>query len=222
VHFEYLDTEEKTGKAGIYIWKEIHKEIKDILHDLRGTVLLIHDSLEFTDFIDLLNKIRPGCLLDVLYISLIRSYGFMKQALDLKPLDEKRIFIMDCVSGFAFPPEEGVDDVLYHKPPRSLLEFKEIINCGVEKTNPDIIVFDSLSQFINFSHPSDEELKELYGFLKTIRKLSAHNTFVLLYDNKMGLMRRLPRKDVDMILKLEIVKEEPEWIYQFADKILRI
>ena len=37
---------------------------------------------------------------------------------------------------------------------------KEIIKYGVEKTNPDIVIIDSLSQFINFSQPP-EKLKDL-------------------------------------------------------------
>lgn len=37
-------------------WKEIQNEIPDILEDLSGIVLLTHNSLEFTDIIDFLNK----------------------------------------------------------------------------------------------------------------------------------------------------------------------
>jgi hypothetical protein len=160
--------------------------------------------------------ISPNNLLNVLYISLIRSCGFIKETLKIKPLVKKKIFIMDCVSGFAFPPED-IKGVIYHKPPHNLEELKEIINHGIKKTSPDIIVLDSLSQFINFSHPSDKELKEIYNFLSSV---NLPCTFILLYDNKMGLMKKLP--EMDMILKLELVKEEPEWMYKFADKILRI
>ena len=111
----------------INYWKEIHKDISATLKDLSGIVLLTHNSIEFTDIIDILNMMKPDHFLSVLYISLIRSYDFMKLALDQKPLDSKQIFFIDCVSGFAFPPEENIDDCYYHKPPSTLEEMKEII-----------------------------------------------------------------------------------------------
>ena len=58
----------------INYWKEIHKDISATLKDFSGIVLLTHNSIEFTDIIDILNKTRPDHFLSVLYISLIRSY----------------------------------------------------------------------------------------------------------------------------------------------------
>ena len=138
----------------------------------------------------------------------------MKLALDKKPLDQKRIFFIDCVSGFAFPPEENIDNCLYHKPPLNLEEMKEIIGYGIEKSNPDIIVLDSLTQFINFSRPTEHEITDLYKFLRSIRGSTLNiiqDTFILLYDKSMGMMLNLPKTHTDLILNVEVLKEAPAW-----------
>lgn len=200
--------------SNINYWKEIDDEIPDLLKDMKGIVLLTHNSIDFTDVIDLLNKTRPGHLANILYISLIRSYDYIKVALDQKPLDNKRIFFIDCVSGFAFPSEDNVDECMYHKPPENLEQMKEIIRFGVEKTNPDIIVIDSLSQFINFSKPTNDELDDLYDFFRLLREDTLNiiqDTFILLYDNRMGMMQNLPKFSTDLILNVEVLKEEPRW-----------
>ena len=196
-------------------WKEIQNEIPDILEELSGIVLLTHNSLEFTDIIDFLNKIKPNHFSNLLYISLIRSHNYMQLVLEKKPLEQKMIFFIDCVSGFAFPPEDNVDDCMYHKPPQALEELKDIITFGIEKCNPDIIVIDSLTQFINFSKPTESEISKLYEFLHSIRGNVLNiiqDTFILLYDSKMSIMQNLPRAHTDLILKIEMVKEEPRWI----------
>jgi hypothetical protein len=191
-------------------WKEIQNEMPAILEDLRGIVLLTHNSLEFTNIIDFLNKVKPGHFSNVLYISLIRSYNYMQLALERKPLEQKKIFFIDCVSGYAFPPDDGVDDCFYHKPPQNLNELKNIVKFGVEKCNPDVIVIDSLTQFINFSRPTEDEISSLYEFLHSMRGNVLNivqDTFILLYDTKMSIMQGLPRAHTDLILKIEMSKE---------------
>ncbi|MBN2066818.1 MAG: hypothetical protein JW771_08445 [Candidatus Thermoplasmatota archaeon] len=195
-------------------WKEIQNELPYLLKNLNGIVLVTHNSIEFIDIIDFLNNINPEHFSNVLYISLMRSYNYMKLAIDKKPLELKRMFFIDCVSGFAFPPEDNIDDCIYHKPPQNLEELKNIIKYGVEKCNPDIIVLDSLSQYINFTIPTDAELRELYKFLKTIKEDVLGITcyaVLLLYDDKLGSMKKLPTPFTDLILKLEVIKGEMEW-----------
>ena len=216
--------EHKTIKdeiVGINYWKEIHKEISEILKNLRGIAIATHNSIEFTEIIDILNKIRPDDFLDILYISLVRSYEHMRLILDRRPLDSKRITFIDCVWGYVFTPEpeepiedEHVNEVMYHDPPNNLEQMKEIISSGIEKCDPNIIVIDSLSHFINFSRPTEHEISELYKFLKSLRAGSLNiiqDTFILLYDTKLGVMQNLPKFTVDLILKIEILKEEPRW-----------
>lgn len=206
---------DETLIENINYWKEIHKEIDDILKNLHGLILLTHNSMEFVDIVDFLNKIRPDEFIHVLYISLVRSYDYMTLVLQRKPLDDKRIFFIDCVSGYAFPEEEKRDDCLYHKPPYNLKELKEIIKFGIEKSEPEIIIIDSLSQFINFSKPTDQEINELYKFLNSIKEDTLNiiqNTFILLYDTRMSTMQNLPKLSTDLILKIEVIKEEARWI----------
>jgi hypothetical protein len=133
----------------------------------------------------------------------------MRHALELKPFDRKLIYIIDCVSGFAFPTEDHIDNLLYHKPPQDLSQMKEILQFGIEKCNPDIIVLDSLSQFVNFSQSSDKELCDLSLFLQTLRNDTFNirqKTVLLFYDTKLDSPRSLPDMAIDMMLKIEVIK----------------
>jgi hypothetical protein len=198
---------EKEGE--IRYWRAIHNDVDEEMKNLDGILLVLHDSIEFTQLIDFFNKIKSNHFTNVLYVSLTRSHDYMRHALEQKPLDQKRVFFIDCVSGFAFPVEENIDRVLYHKPPRDLHTMKEIIHYGIEKTNPDIVIIDSLSQLINFSKPTGEELDEFYNFLHDLRKQEISmvcNTFILLFDAKMGALAHLPSQGIDTILKLEMSK----------------
>ena len=111
----------------INFWKEIHKEILSTLEEVSGIVLITHNSIQFPDIIDILNVTRPNQRITVLYISLTRSYEFMKSALNQNKLREKQLFFIDCVSGYAFSKDDNVDDCIYHKPPSNRNEMKEII-----------------------------------------------------------------------------------------------
>jgi len=195
-------------------WREIEKNITEELKNLKGITLIVHNSVEFTDIIEFLQNYRPGEFLAVLYISLVRSYDYMKNALELKTLDDKRMIFIDCVSGYAFPVDDKVNSAFYHKPPQTLEELKEIIQFGIEKINPELVILDSLSQFINFSHSTEEEFSELCNFLNTLKQNQINTNqkvFMLLYDNKLGIMESLPKNQIDNILKMEKIKKENFW-----------
>lgn len=193
-------------------WKEIHKEVADVLQDLRGIVLLTHNSVDFSDILDFVNKTRPNHQLNVLYLSVTRSYEFMKNELSKRPLDKKNVYFIDCVSGLTMDADKKFDDCLFLNPPRNLDEIKDIVNQGLDNFNlkfPDIVVMDSLSHFINFAHPSEKEIEEIYGFLRTLRGSTVNilrDTFFLLYDSKVNVLQKLPKMSTDVIMKLEIVK----------------
>lgn len=198
----------------INFWKEIHKEILSTLEEVSGIVLITHNSIQFPDIIDILNVTRPNQRITVLYISLTRSYEFMKSALNQKKLKEKQLYFIDCVSGYAFSKDDNVDDCIYHKPPSNLNEMREIITLGIQKSNPDIIVIDSISQFINFSRPTETKATDLFQFLRTIRETGLNivqDTYMLFYDNQMDMMINLPKMHTDLILKIEVSKEEASW-----------
>ncbi len=52
---ELKNTEEPLLE-NINYWKEVHNEISEILKNLRGIILLTHNSIEFTDIVDFLNS----------------------------------------------------------------------------------------------------------------------------------------------------------------------
>ena len=194
-------------------WKELRSEINEIIGELHGLVLLTHNSIEFSDFVDFLNKVKKDEQQNILYISLVNSYKNIKTVLKEKPLINKKLYVVDCVSGFLIELQDSVDCV-YRKPPENLKEMKELVLRNIRYSDPNIIVIDSLSQFINFSIPVEEDLHELYSFLKSIKEDAMSittDTVILLYNDKMGSMKRLPTLFTNMILKLEVIKETVDW-----------
>jgi hypothetical protein len=187
--------------------KSKEEKLESNLRNLNGIVLLKHDSIEFTKIIQILNQIKPEHFIDVLYISFVRSYKYMRTAIEFNPLLEKRIFFIDCVSGYAFPDEDKIDDCLYHRPPSNIKEMEKVILFGIEKSNPDIVVIDSMSQYISFSKSNINDMIDLINFIKALNKekFNLENiTFIILYDTKMGLIKDLsPISDmIDDILYL--------------------
>jgi len=204
---------EEESVVQVNYWKEMRKEINKTFESLHGLVLLTHNSIEFSDLIDFLNNLRRNQETTVLYISLINSYIHIKQTLQIHPLPSKKLFVVDCVSGFLIETQDSIHCV-YRRPPSNLEDMKNLIMKNIQWSSPNIIVVDSISQFINFTIPTDEELHSLYTFLKSIKENALGvtcDTIILLYDDKMGSMKKLPTVFTDAIMKLEVIKEKPEW-----------
>ena len=190
------------------------KEKEEVLGNLRGIVLLIHNSVELSDIVDFLNQIRKNQQLTVLYISLVNSYNKIKETLAKHPMPLKKIHVVDCVSGFLIEVRD-TPDCVYRKPPENLEQMKELILKQIGQVNPNIVVVDSLSQFINFSIPNENELNKFYRFLRSIKENILglnEDSIILLYDDKMGSLTGLPVMSVDLILKLEVIREKVKWI----------
>jgi hypothetical protein len=202
--------EKKPSIVQVNYWKELRKEINETIGNIHGIVLLTHNSVEFSDIVDFLNNVCRGKHRTVLYISLINSYSHIKNTIAEKPLESKTLFVVDCVSSFVIEHRDTTDCV-YRNPPRDLGELKELIIENINLINPNIIVVDSLSQFINFSMQRDDETRNLYKFLKSIKEDAmgiTRDAIILIYDDKTGLMKKLPTLFTDLILKLEVIKEE--------------
>ena len=205
---------EESHVIQVNYWKELHKELDQTIGRLRGLVLLTHNSVELEDVIDFLNKVRKEEFLTLLYVSLINTYGYINDTLEKHPLHSKRVFVVDCVSRYISSDLRDTHKCIYRDPPRNLDEMKNLILGGIEFAKPDMIVVDSLSQFVNFSMPKDEDLRELYRFLSSLRDEVMGitlDTIILLYDDKLGVMKKLPTLFVDTILKLEVIRESPRW-----------
>jgi archaellum biogenesis ATPase FlaH len=194
-------------------WKEIRKEISRTFETLHGLILLTHNSIEFADIIDFLNNLRRNQETTVLYISLTSSYDHIIQTIQTHPLPSKKLFVVDCVSGFLTDPQDSAHCV-YRKPPSNLDEMKNLIMKNIQWSNPNVIVVDSILQFINFTTPTDEELHNLCNFLKSIKEDAlgiTRDVIIFLYDDKTGSMKKLPTMFTDVTMKLEVFKEKPEW-----------
>jgi hypothetical protein len=194
-------------------WKEIRKELNETFEHLHGLVLLTHNSIEFSDLVDFLKNICRKQETTVLYISLINSYDRIKQTLQTNPLPTKKLFVVDCVSGFLIEIQDQTQ-CAYRKPPQNLEEMKNLIMKNIQWSNPNIIVVDSISQFINFTTPTDKELHDLYAFLQSMKADTlgiTREVIILVYNDRMGSMKKLPTMFTDVTLKLEVIKEKPEW-----------
>ncbi len=190
-------------------WKKLRKDLDEIVGKLNGVVLFIHNSVKFKDLIDFFNRIRPDKRLTVLYISLINSYSRIERNLEEKPLNNKKFHVVDCVSGFLMDKKD-TKFCVYKNPPQDLTALKKMIMTNIQRVNPNILIVDSLSQFINFSVPTDDELSDLYRFLKELREKIiglGDDSIILIYNDKAGYMKTLPVMNIDLILKYDVIRD---------------
>lgn len=203
----------KAKVVQVNYWKRMLKETEKVIGGLHGLVLLSHNSIEFSDVVDFLNKVRKDKQSTVLYISLINSYKHIKKTLEKHPLHSKKLFVVDCVSGFVIEVRD-THDCIYRKPPYNLEQMKKMLMMNIERVNPNIVVIDSLSQFINLSMPREDELNEFYRFLRDIKQKVlglSEDVIILLYNDKVGLLRALPVMTLDLVLKLEVIRDKVKW-----------
>lgn len=194
--------------VAVNYWKSANNEFKKIMLDFWNTLLLIHDSLEFKEIVGFLNKIPyPG---KIMYISLTKTNDAIKP--HFKNLKSK-IFVIDCVSSMVFE-KKGTQDCLFEQAPSNLNEMIELIEKDLKNIKPDIIILDSLSQFIDFSSISTLKGRELYDFLDYLKSRYSRtpHKFILLYDNILSKeLANLPTTGVDVILKYEVIMGRVDW-----------
>ena len=216
----------ETETLRINYWKGINKELDDILKDIKGIIFLIHNSAEIEDILGFLTRFRPQDQVDILYISLIRSYYHIKLSLEGKDLGNRRLFILDSVTSMitdvdeekGFEGKEKIEGI-FRKPPSDFNKLKDLIIEGLDSlkkvgTTADIIVIDSISQLINLTFPTDYQLKGFYNFLEEMRRNVLgviHDTLIILYDDKIGYLKHLPVVHSDHIIRMEVIKEKPTW-----------
>ena len=210
----------------INYWKSINRGLDRYLQDLKGIVLLIHNSAEIDDILSFLKRLRPKDELDILYISLVRSFYHIKLFFDERKLDKKRLHVLDCVSSMItdiddkgiFRGEEDIE-AIFRRPPSDFHRLEGLISEGLDLLKKsgvlaDMVVVDSISQLINLTFPTESQLRDFYSFLNAIRnKLMGvmHDTFILLYDDKIGYVRHIPIVHADHIIRMEVIREKPSW-----------
>jgi len=211
-----VDKEGEDGEVlNINYWKIVNNEISNVFEKIHGLVLITHNSMDFTDMLKVIKKINPDENLKIFYISLTRSYDFMSMVLQSFEMENKEFFFFDCVSNYAFQLNEDKDDVQFLKPPLNLNEIKNLIREGIKICNPDMVIIDSISQFINFTDPNYHDVGELFRFLHHIRTRSLNavqKTYILFCSKKPGVMQHLPFLTANLILNIEIIKGEPGWV----------
>ncbi|HDO19658.1 MAG TPA: hypothetical protein ENG74_02920 [Thermoplasmatales archaeon] len=123
---------------------------------------------------------------------------------------------VDKVGGFS---GEGIK-YIYRDPPPDLNKMVKLIEEGInllEGTGEtiDLVVIDSISQFVDFSFPRDTETRDFYNFVRSLKNNvmdALHDTVILLYDNKSRSMRVLPVIHTDLVLNMEIIREKMTWV----------
>jgi hypothetical protein len=148
-----------------------------------------------------------------MYVSFINSYSRVKEILAEHPLQSKELFVIDCVSGYLIDLQDSIE-CIYRKPPANLDQLKDILLKNIGERNPNIVVIDSMSQFINFTNPTDEELEEFYQFLHSLKENIwglTDDSIILLYDDNLGTTQKIPTISFDYVFKLEVFREKPRW-----------
>ncbi|CAD7770885.1 hypothetical protein AIOGIFDO_00921 [Candidatus Methanoperedenaceae archaeon GB37] len=198
--------EDEFEVVAVNYWKDVKRELKTLLPHHWKTMLLIHNSIEFTDIKNFLSKIP--CNSGGVYISLTKTSDSIKPY-----INDTNLFVVDCVSATVFEKED-TEGCSFEPPPSNLKALAELIDKYSKRLKPDLIILDSLSQFIDFSQTSMTEGREFYDFLESLRQHRPRLPcrFILLYDHVLSKkLRTLPSFRVDMILRLEVIKEQIAW-----------
>ena len=203
------DLKEEGELITINYWKDVKKDIDNLLFSRWNTMLLIHNSSQFSDLLDFFNKLP--FTRKILYISMSRTFDSIKSY--LKPPNFKRltkVYVVDCVSSLLFK-EKKDKGCFYEEPPSNFKELAKLIDRYILKLNPELVVLDSLKQFVDFSVEfSSSNSKIWYAFLNYLRNRSeSSRKFILLYDGNPPKI--IPRTNIDLILKLEVVRDYIPW-----------
>ena len=195
--------------VAVNYWKDVKTELKKVLSDPWNTLLLIHNSVEFNQITNFLNKLPYSKR--ITYISLTKTHDSIKPYLnELKA----EMSVVDCVSITIFE-RENTKNCIFESPPSNLKELMELIDKYESKFNPDFIVLDSLSQFIDFSSLSHSGDKEFNNFLNYFKNKNSTNLskFVILYDDNLSKeFKNLPSYYMDIILKLDVIEDKIRWV----------
>jgi len=168
--------------VAINYWKEVRKELDDIFFGMWNILLLIHNSVDFKELVEIFNRLPYSK--KITYISLTKTcssiYPFFRE-----PYFKKlaKIFIVDCVSLMLFEKKQRTKNCAFVYPPANLNDMTKLIDKCLQKINPDLIILDSLSQFIDFSSISDS--RGLLNFFYYLRSRTSDKSckFILLYDD---------------------------------------
>ncbi len=195
--------EDEYGYSDMDYWIDA-KDITNVVSSTHGIILLIHDYVTFEEFIDFLNRLPLAGRSTVVYVSLNKTYDYLKLYLkDIKP----KMFIVDGVCAGLFSRTEDLEDASFIRPPLTLNNLFGVIEKYYKEKRPDYIFVDALSQLLNFSTESKDKdsfalfSNKLHNMLGTgLTKL----VFVYGVDNYTQL--NLPKMQVERMIRMDAHK----------------
>lgn len=186
------------------------KDIKKAILSTKGTLLLIHNSAAFESLADFLNKLPSAEENNVVYISLNKTYEYLKPRLkNVKP----KMFIVEGVSSGLFANKKSEDDADYIRPPLTLNNLFEVIETYYRKRNPDYIFVDALSELLNFSSDSGDPGSFFLFSNKLNETLGTESTKLVFFYSENGLteLKNLPKMQVGGMIRMEVYKTRVDW-----------
>ena len=203
-----IQEENDSEVIAINYWKEVRRDLSKILFSFWNSLLLIHNSLEFAYLLKFLNRLPYTG--KIVYISLTKTYDSIYPYFDRV---DAQFHVVDCVSSQLFE-QKNTEDCTFEYPPENFTEITRLIEKNLKKINPDFIILDSLSQFIDFSSvsmPDSIELHDFFSYLNTKRG-STPCRFILIYDESISnKIKQFPSFFIDIILKIEVKKGRIFW-----------
>lgn len=203
-----IQEENDSEVIAINYWKEVRKDLSKILFSFWNSLLLIHNSLEFAYLLKFLNRLPYTG--KIVYISLTKTYDSIYPYFDRV---DAQFHVVDCVSSQLFE-QKNTEDCTFEYPPENFTEITRLIEKNLKKINPDFIILDSLSQFIDFSSVSMSDSMELHDFFIYLntKRGSTPCRFILIYDESISnKFKQFPSFFIDIILKIEVKKGRIFW-----------
>lgn len=200
--------EKDSEVIAISYWKEVRKELSKILFSFWNTLLLIHNSIDFVDLTEFINRLPYRG--KIVYITSTKTYDSLVPYFNKVDAD---FHVVDCVSSVLFEMKDTRDCTFIY-PPENLVVMAKLIEKKIQEINPDFIIIDSLSMFIDFSSFSKSDNVKLQNFLKYLedKRGSTPCRFILLYDESVSSkLGQFPSYHIDIILKLEVTKGRILW-----------
>lgn len=195
-------TEEREEEV-VHCWMEAKNQLERLLLREWDILMLIHNSVEFPEIVEFINKLPYAR--KMAYITINKTCNSVKPYFQRPYFRRKtEVSIVDCISKRIMKIEK-IKGCRIEDPPSNLKEMAVLLDKYLTTINPDLVVFDSLSKFIDFSSETDSQW--LFKFLNYLKSRSSDSgrKFVLLYDDSTSndTIGSLPRYNIDMIFKLE-------------------
>lgn len=192
--------------VAVNYWKESRKEVKKLLSEPWKTLLLFHNSQEVKEIADFIKKLSGSK--KIVYISLTRTDNAIIPS--FKDAD-KSLFIVDCISSGVFE-KKNTKTSFFENSPSTFDEIIALNEKYLNELHPDLVILDSLSQFIDFSTLTPKYTLDLYKYLNSLKNIRAPCRFILLYmDSRSKDLVFVPTYDVDLILRMEVIVEKIYW-----------